>query len=198
MKCAAQERYKGSGSGSLYVGGYSTSTAPFIPKDGISACMGSCRASYIDEFLNATSVGEAAEAATHAALGSLPPGEWSSTRVQLKTDNVVARMDANVDEKLIIPEYGFLDVTKAPFNVDNTGKTVTDVALQKAVSHAYFNHLVAYFPHGEYLLEKAINALENLGPATMVLVTRSEHFKLVAGSQTSFWVPAPSSVRRAP
>ena len=52
------ECYTGSGSGSLYVGGYSTSTAPFPPKDSISTCMGSCRASYIDEFLNATSVGE--------------------------------------------------------------------------------------------------------------------------------------------
>ena len=86
--------------------------------------------------------------------------------VRAKTDDNM--LDGNVDEQLITPENGFLDVTKAPFNVDNTGKAVTDAALQKAVSYAYFNHLVAYFPHGEYLLEKAINALENLGPATMV------------------------------
>lgn len=47
-------------------------------------------------------------------------------------------------------EDGFLDVTKAPFNADNTGTNDATAALQLAIDYAYDCNLVVYFPAGTY------------------------------------------------
>ena len=48
--------------------------------------------------------------------------------------------------------YGFLDVTKPPYNVDNTGNSdVTDM-LQSAIDFARLNYFVVYLPLGTYLV----------------------------------------------
>jgi hypothetical protein len=49
-------RYRGSGDGCLYVGGYTSAAAPFPPKDGIGPCNGTCRSSFVAD-LNATNLG---------------------------------------------------------------------------------------------------------------------------------------------
>ena len=46
--------YRGQGDGSLWVGGYTSTTAPFAPADPATNCSGTCRATFIAS-LNATS-----------------------------------------------------------------------------------------------------------------------------------------------
>ena len=57
-------------------------------------------------------------------------------------------------------EYGFLDVTLPPFDVDNTGAVDVTLKLQKAIVYARQNYLVVYFPHGTYLVSDTLVALE--------------------------------------
>ena len=57
-------------------------------------------------------------------------------------------------------EYGFLDVTLPPFEVDNTGAVDVTLKLQKAIVYARQNYLVVYFPHGTYLVSDTLVALE--------------------------------------
>ena len=44
-----------------------------------------------------------------------------------------------------IDTYGFLDVTKGPYNIDNTGKTDVTKELQGAITYGRLNFLVVYW-----------------------------------------------------
>jgi hypothetical protein len=56
-----------------------------------------------------------------------------------------------------ISSMGLLDVTKAPFKADPTGKQDCTKALQEAIDHAQKNHMVAYFPTGIYKISNTIH-----------------------------------------
>ena len=51
---------------------------------------------------------------------------------------------------------GFLDVTKEPFNIDNTGKTDVTIELQKAITYARLNFMVVYLRLGTYLISDTL------------------------------------------
>eukprot|EP00943_MAST-04B_sp_MAST-4B-sp1_P001700 g1700.t1 len=59
-----------------------------------------------------------------------------------------------------IDTYGFLDVTKGPYNIDNTGKTDVTKELQEAITYARLNFLVVYLPLGTYLISDTLVLLE--------------------------------------
>mmetsp|Transcript_45621 Transcript_45621/g.130178 ORF Transcript_45621/g.130178 Transcript_45621/m.130178 type:complete len:771 (-) Transcript_45621:99-2411(-) len=56
---------------------------------------------------------------------------------------------------------GILDVTAAPYNVDNTGATDCTRALQRAVDAARAGFLAALLPHGTYLVSDTITLLQS-------------------------------------
>ena len=58
---------------------------------------------------------------------------------------------ATLQNNLVNDNHGFLDVTKAPFDIDNTGKTDVTKELQKAITYARLNYFVVYLPLGTYL-----------------------------------------------
>ena len=59
-----------------------------------------------------------------------------------------------------LADHGFLDVTKPPFNADNTGKVDVTKTLQKAITYARLNFLVVYLPLGTYLVSDTLTLLE--------------------------------------
>ncbi len=56
-----------------------------------------------------------------------------------------------------LAELGFLDVTKAPYLADSTGKADATKAIQQAVNDARENQMVCFFPSGTYLISAMIS-----------------------------------------
>lgn len=54
-------------------------------------------------------------------------------------------------------QMGFLDVTRAPYQADPTGKTDSTKAIQQAVNDARDHQLVCFFPSGTYLISAMIS-----------------------------------------
>ena len=67
---------------------------------------------------------------------------------------------ATLQNNLVNDNHGFLDVTKAPFDIDNTGKTDVTKELQKAITYARLNYFVVYLPLGTYLISDTLVLLE--------------------------------------
>ena len=63
-----------------------------------------------------------------------------------------------------ISSMGLLDVTKAPFKADPTGKQDCTKALQEAIDHAQKNHMVAFFPTGIYKISNTIHCRQDSPP----------------------------------
>jgi hypothetical protein len=53
---------------------------------------------------------------------------------------------------------GFLDVTSAPYNADNTGAVDATTAIQQAVKDGYARNMPVYFPSGTYKVSDTIEA----------------------------------------
>lgn len=56
-----------------------------------------------------------------------------------------------------ILEWGFVDVTKSPFNADATGKKDCTEALQHAIDFAQSQRKVAFFPQGTYRISNTLH-----------------------------------------
>ncbi len=54
--------------------------------------------------------------------------------------------------------YGIIDVTKAPFSADLTGRRDSTKAIQRAVDQARDQRMIAFFPVGSYLVSDSIIA----------------------------------------
>ena len=55
------------------------------------------------------------------------------------------------------PESGVLDVTKPPFNADNSGATDATLQLQAAIDFSRHNYLALWLPAGQYLVTDSLN-----------------------------------------
>ena len=55
---------------------------------------------------------------------------------------------------------GYLDVTKPPYNADNTGAADVTQALQEAIHDAYRYNLVTWFPKGTYLVSDQLSMIQ--------------------------------------
>ena len=56
---------------------------------------------------------------------------------------------------------GFVDVTRAPFKADCSGKNDSTRQIQQAVNFARDNQMVCFFPGGRYLISDTITCLQN-------------------------------------
>jgi len=59
-----------------------------------------------------------------------------------------------------LAEWGFLDVTAAPFLADPTGQSDSTRALQQAIVSAREHQLVAFFPPGTYLVSDTLECVQ--------------------------------------
>ncbi|MCU0913206.1 MAG: glycoside hydrolase family 55 protein [Planctomycetes bacterium] len=82
------------------------------------------------------------------------PAIRSVSQVEARGKEVIARY---ADHQLA--ELGFLEVTKAPYNADPTGKSDATQALQQAIDDARDAQLVAYLPAGRYLVSDTIEGI---------------------------------------
>ena len=55
---------------------------------------------------------------------------------------------------------GYLDVTKPPYNADNSGTSDVTQALQEAIHDAYRYNLVTWFPKGTYLVSDQLSMIQ--------------------------------------
>ncbi|MGI9502390.1 MAG: glycosyl hydrolase family 28-related protein, partial [Geminicoccaceae bacterium] len=55
---------------------------------------------------------------------------------------------------------GYLDVTKPPYNADNSGRSDVTQALQEAIHDAYRYNLVTWFPKGTYLVSDQLSMIQ--------------------------------------
>lgn len=91
-----------------------------------------------------------------AWTGSIGAGSpiRSVTEVETRGGNVVERY---ADRELA--ELGFLDVTKAPYSADPTGREDATEAIQRAIDDARDARLVTYLPAGRYLVSDTIQGV---------------------------------------
>lgn len=59
-------------------------------------------------------------------------------------------------------QLGYVDVTRAPFNADPTGKSDSTRAIQAAVDFARDHQMVCFFPTGTYTLSDTISCIQQL------------------------------------
>lgn len=71
---------------------------------------------------------------------------------------LIALLAASISSAQTLERYGILDVTKAPFSADPTGRRDSTKAIQKAVDQARDQRMVAFFPAGSYLVSDSIIA----------------------------------------
>lgn len=99
------------------------------------------------------------------ALGWLASDHWAGGEARAAgmrgyINFPIEKMPAAIrnGQGLKLLEAGYLDITKAPYSADPTGKTDAAAALQQAIDDAYEMSLVVYVPQGTYLLGKPIHA----------------------------------------
>jgi hypothetical protein len=59
-----------------------------------------------------------------------------------------------------LEKYGYVDISKAPFNADPTGKKDSTNAIQKCVNYARDHQLACYFPEGKYRITDTIECIQ--------------------------------------
>jgi hypothetical protein len=59
-----------------------------------------------------------------------------------------------------LAEIGMVDVTRAPFLADSSGKEDTTQALQQAIDFARDHHMLTYLPSGTYLISDTLRAVK--------------------------------------
>ncbi len=73
-----------------------------------------------------------------------------------------AELPAEFDRGDELYQLGLLDVTKAPYSADPTGKADSTAAIQRAVNDARDNWLVCFFPEGTYLISDTISCQQQV------------------------------------
>lgn len=61
-----------------------------------------------------------------------------------------------------LADWGFVDVTKPPFNADPTGLMDSTQAIQRAMTFARENYMVTFFPPGEYRVSDTLSCAQSL------------------------------------
>jgi hypothetical protein len=77
----------------------------------------------------------------------------------------------NQNEPVDSLSLGLLDITKAPFNADPSGKTDSTKAIQDAVNESRNKQLVCFFPSGTYLISDTISCEQRVRKADKVQYT---------------------------
>jgi hypothetical protein len=80
-----------------------------------------------------------------------------ATIAMLSGNPVCAELPREFDRNDKLYQLGLLDVTKAPYSADPTGKADSTAAIQRAVNDARDNWLVCFFPEGTYLISDTIS-----------------------------------------
>ena len=88
------------------------------------------------------------QAATAAGAGDSIPG-WPCVPELPEVRAAATIPTASLGNQWLAAR-GLVDVTKAPFNVDATGKADATVALQQAIFFAREHQMVVFFPSGTY------------------------------------------------
>ncbi len=101
----------------------------------------------------------AAAACAATLCGFKDPSEpvRKRSQVEARGREVAARYS---DPKLA--SYGILDVTKAPYSADPTGKRDSTAALQRAIVDARDARLATYLPPGVYLVSDTIECIQGV------------------------------------
>jgi len=72
--------------------------------------------------------------------------------------DIPSSLSSTQDEALL--SLGYLDVTKPPYNADNSGAKDVTQALQEAIHDAYRHNLVTWFPKGTYLISDQLTMIQ--------------------------------------
>lgn len=85
------------------------------------------------------------------------------------------------DQKLA--SMGILDVTKSPYNADNTGKTDATLAIQRALNEGRDSLCVTYLPSGTYLVSDTLEGISPnyKGPSMMMASNRVHYAPILKG-----------------
>jgi hypothetical protein len=75
----------------------------------------------------------------------------------LAADLVRGELPKEFDRSDRLFQLGLLDVTKAPYSADPTGKVDSTAAIQRAVNDARDHGLVCFFPEGTYLISDTLS-----------------------------------------
>ncbi len=115
--------------------------------------------------------------ATHAALGPLVAAEVTARPAAAGADDYLRYAHPTIRApftdliNLAIPPelenqrlaaLGYVDVTKAPFGADATGKTDATRAIQAAVNFARDHQMACFFPAGTYVLSDTLSCTQQL------------------------------------
>ena len=94
-------------------------------------------------------------------------------------DALAGESPANVDSHDRLLQLGCLDVTKAPYAADPTGKSDSTKAIQRAVNDARDRGLVCFFPEGTYLISDTISCEQQ--------VSKLDRPRHVDGGTQHYW-----------
>jgi hypothetical protein len=89
-----------------------------------------------------------------------------------------AELPPEFDRSDKLYQLGLLDVTKAPYAADPTGRTDSTTAIQRAVNDARDNWLVCFFPEGTYLISDTISCEQQVEKLDRPRATdgRTQHY----------------------